>query len=191
VRPTGGVKTNMFFRLRQLPRAMVGMMVAHLGIAAFILGVTMVQSFQVERDLKMSPGDTAELRGYTFTFRGVRDLTGPNYQGAQGLVEVSRNGVKLLDMRPEKRVYRVQRNPMTEAAIAPGFTGDLYVSLGEPLDGGGAWLIRLYVKPFIDWVWGGCLMMAFGGLLAVTDKRYRAKVRREEGVAAAGQGALA
>jgi len=190
VRPAGGVKTNVLFRLRQLPRAMVGMMVAHVGVAAFILGVTMVQSFQIERDLKMGLGETTELAGYTFTFRGVRDVTGPNYEGAQGLVEVSRKGQKVLDLRPEKRIYRVQRNPMTEAAIAPGLWGDLYVSLGEPLDGN-SWLVRVYVKPFIDWVWGGCLMMAFGGLLAVTDKRYRAKVRREEGVAAAGGGVIA
>ena len=190
VRPAGGVKTNVLFRLRQLPRAMVGMMVAHVGVAAFILGVTMVQSFQIERDLKMGVGETTELAGYTFTFRGVRDVTGPNYEGAQGLVEVSRKGQKVLDLRPEKRIYRVQRNPMTEAAIAPGLWGDLYVSLGEPLDGN-CWLVRVYVKPFIDWVWGGCLMMAFGGLLAVTDKRYRAKVRREEGVAAAGGGVIA
>jgi len=156
-------------------------------VAAFILGVTMVQSFQIERDLKMDVGDSAEIAGYTFTFRGVRDLIGPNYEAAQGTIEVSRNGKKLMDMQPEKRVYRVQRNPMTEAAIAPGLTGDLYVSLGEGLEGN-SWLIRIYVKPFIDWVWGGCLLMALGGLLAVTDKRYRAKVRREEPAVASGHG---
>jgi cytochrome c-type biogenesis protein CcmF len=190
VRPAGGVRARLWFRARQLPRAMVGMMVAHLGVAAFILGVTMVQSYQIERDLKMDVGDSAEIAGYTFTFRGVRDITGPNYEAAQGTVEVSRNGHKLMELRPEKRVYRVQRNPMTEAAIAPGLTGDLYVSLGEGLEGN-SWLVRVYVKPFIDWVWGGCLLMAFGGLLAVTDKRYRAKVRREEPALTAGQGLLA
>ena len=179
VRPAGGVRTNVLFRLRQLPRAMAGMMVAHLGIAAFIFGVTMVQSFQIERDLKMGIGDTTEVAGYTFTFRGVRDLAGPNYEAAQGLVEITRDGRKVVDMRPEKRIYRVQRNPMTEAAIHAGLTGDLYVSLGEPLEGN-AWLVRVYVKPFIDWVWGGCLMMAFGGFLAVTDRRYRVKARRED-----------
>ena len=179
VRPAGGVRTNVLFRLRQLPRAMVGMMVAHLGIAAFIFGVTMVQSFQIERDLKMGIGDTTEVAGYTFTFRGVRDVAGPNYEAAQGLVEITRDGRKVVDMRPEKRIYRVQRNPMTEAAIHAGLTGDLYVSLGEPLEGN-AWLVRVYVKPFIDWVWGGCLMMAFGGFLAVTDRRYRVKARRED-----------
>jgi cytochrome c-type biogenesis protein CcmF len=189
VRPSGGVHGGVFQRARMLPRAMVGMMVAHLGVAAFILGVTMVQSFQIERDLKMDVGDSAEIAGYTFTFRGVSNLVGPNYEGGQGLIEVSKNGRKIREMRPEKRVYRVQRNPMTEAAIAPGLTGDLYVSLGEPLEGN-AWLVRVYVKPFIDWVWGGCLLMAFGGLLAVTDKRYRAKVRRES-TAGVAQGAAA
>jgi cytochrome c-type biogenesis protein CcmF len=179
VRPAGGLRANVWHRARQLPRAMVGMMVAHLGIAAFIFGVTMVQTYQIERDLKMDVGDTTEVAGYTFTFRGVRDATGPNYEAAQGLVEITRGDRKIVDMRPEKRIYRVQRNPMTEAAIHPGLTGDLYVSLGEPLQGN-AWLVRVYVKPFIDWVWGGCLMMAFGGLLAVTDKRYRSRARRED-----------
>ena len=83
-------------------------------------------------------------------------------------------------MRPEKRVYRVQQNPMTEAAIATGLTRDLYVALGEPVDGQGAWIVRVYVKPFIDWIWGGCLVMAMGGLLAATDRRYRAKLRSEQ-----------
>ena len=89
------------------------------------------------------------------------------------------DGRKVTDMRPEKRVYRVQQNPMTEAAIDPGFTRDLYVSLGEPTTNG-AWIVRVYVKPFIDWIWGGCLIMALGGLLAVTDRRYRSKVRRDQ-----------
>ncbi len=189
VRPSGGVRGGIVQRARLLPRAMVGMMIAHLGVAAFIFGVTMVQSFQIERDLKMDVGDTAEIAGYTFTFRGVRNIVGPNYEGGRGTIEVSRDGRKIRDMLPEKRIYRVQRNPMTEAAIAPGLTGDLYVSLGEALEGN-AWLVRVYVKPFIDWVWGGCLMMAFGGLLAVTDKRYRAKVRREAPAGVA-QGAAA
>ena len=90
-------------------------------------------------------------------------------------------------MHPEKRIYRVQQNPMTEAAIDTGLTRDLYVSLGEPVDGGDAWIVRVYVKPFVDWIWGGCLLMALGGLLAATDRRYRAKVRSEQ-AAAGGRG---
>ncbi len=171
-------------RLKLLPRALVGMMVAHLGVAAFIIGVTMVRGHEVERDVKMETGDTTEVRGYTFTFRGVRELEGPNYVAAQGLVEVSRNGRKLLDMKPEKRVYRVQQNPMTEADIDTGLTRDLYVSLGEPVGNTGAWIVRIYVKPFVDWIWGGCLLMALGGALAASDRRYRAKVKAEQGVAA-------
>ena len=91
---------------------------------------------------------------------------------------MTHNGKKLTDMRPEKRVYRVQQNPMTEAAIAVGLTRDLYVSLGEPTESG-AWIVRVYVKPFVDWVWGGCMLMALGGLVAVSDRRYRNKQRRE------------
>jgi cytochrome c-type biogenesis protein CcmF len=166
-------------RLHQLPRAMVGMMVAHLGVAAFIFGVTVVRSYEVERDLKMNIGDSTQVSGYTFTLLGVRDVNGANYEAAQGLVEVSQDGRPVATLKPEKRVYRVQRNPMTEAAIRPGFLRDLYVSLGEPVEGD-AWIVRVYVKPLIGWVWGGCLMMAFGGLLAASDRRYRARARRDE-----------
>ena len=166
-------------RARQLPRAMVGMMIAHLGVAAFCIGVSMVMTYQVERDVKMAIGDSTTVNGYTFTFRGTREVPGPNYTATQGLIEVTHNGSRLRDMRPEKRVYRVQNNPMTEAAIATGFTRDLYVSLGEPV-GGGDWIVRVYVKPFIDWIWGGCLIMALGGVLAATDRRYRVRRRAEE-----------
>jgi cytochrome c-type biogenesis protein CcmF len=148
------------------------MMVAHLGVAAFCFGVAMVKSYEVERDVKMDIGDSTTVRGYAFTFRGTKELQGPNYMAVQGLIDVSQGGKKIADMRPEKRVYRVQQNPMTEAAIDVGVTRDLYVSLGEPVESG-AWVVRIYVKPFIDWIWGGCLLMALGGLLAVTDRRYR------------------
>jgi cytochrome c-type biogenesis protein CcmF len=139
----------------------------------------MVKTYEVERDVKMAIGDTTTVNGYTFTFKGTREFQGPNYSGIRGLVEVSQDGKKPFEMSPEKRVYRVQQNPMTEAAIDPGLTRDLYVSLGEPVDDN-AWIVRVYVKPFIDWIWGGCLMMAFGGLLAVTDRRYRQKKRSEQ-----------
>ena len=171
-----------------LPRALVGMMVAHLGVAAFIFGVTMVRSYEIERDVKMNVGDTTQVRDYVFTFRGTRDIEGPNFQAAQGLIEVSRDGKLVAELYPEKRAYRVQSNPMTEAAIDPGLTRDLYVSLGEPLDGE-AWIVRIYVKPFIDWIWGGCLIMAFGGLLAVTDRRYRLKATQDAAVARVAAGA--
>ncbi len=173
-------------RLKLIPRAMVGMMVAHLGIAAFIIGVTMVRGHEVERDVKMAPGESTTINGYTFTFRGVREVQGPNYVAGRGSIEVSRDGRVLREMNPEKRIYRVQQNPMTEAAIDTGFTRDLYVSLGEPVEGNsGAWIVRVYVKPFVDWIWGGCLLMAFGGALAASDRRYRAKVKSEQPAGAA------
>ena len=177
IRPLPGVAT-MPQRLRQVQRATVGMMVAHLGVAAFIFGVTMVRTYEVERDVKMKLGDTTTVSGYTFTFLGVRDIEGPNYVAAQGQVKVTAEGSDktVVEMYPEKRVYRVQRNPMTEAAITTGLLRDLYVSLGEPVDNNEAWIVRIYVKPFVDWIWGGCFIMALGGLLAATDRRYRRKV---------------
>ena len=177
IRPLPGVAT-MPQRLRQVQRATVGMMAAHLGVAAFIFGVTMVRTYEVERDVKMKLGDTTTVSGYTFTFLGVRDIEGPNYVAAQGQVKVTAEGSDktVVEMYPEKRVYRVQRNPMTEAAITTGLLRDLYVSLGEPVDNNEAWIVRIYVKPFVDWIWGGCFIMALGGLLAATDRRYRRKV---------------
>ena len=148
------------------------MMLAHLGVAAFCLGVTLVKSGDFERDVRMAVGDETTLAGYTFTLRELREVPGPNYQAMQGVVEARSQGGSITILRPEKRVYRVQQNPMTEAAIDPGITRDLYVSLGEEVEGG-AWILRVYVKPFVDWIWGGCLLMALGGLLAASDRRYR------------------
>ncbi|MFZ5544275.1 MAG: heme lyase CcmF/NrfE family subunit [Pseudomonadota bacterium] len=188
LRPRAG--GSVLQRLRQLPRAMVGMMLAHLGVACFVLGVTMVRSYEIERDVKMGAGDSTELQGLRFTFRGVREVRGPNYDAIQALVEVTREGRMVASLLPEKRVYRAQPNPMTEAAIRPGLTRDLYVSLGEPVDERySTWIVRLYVKPFVDWIWGGCLVMALGGLLAATDRRYR--VRRDAKAPARVEGAAA
>ena len=181
VRPAGGMRSSILHRLGQLPRAMVGMMVAHLGVAAFILGVTIVSTYQIERDVTMQVGDTTEIAGYTFTFRGVREVNGPNYEAVRGTIDVTRGERAVLTMSPEKRVYRVQNNPMTEAGIYSRVTGDLYVSLGTP-DDKGAWVVRVYYKPFVTWIWGGCVIMALGGLLAASDRRYRV-ARRERVVA--------
>ncbi|MEO1767166.1 heme lyase CcmF/NrfE family subunit [Thiobacter aerophilum] len=154
------------------PRAFWGMHLAHLGVGVFIVGVTIVKGFEIERDMKMGVGDRTTVAGYTFTFHGIRERSGPNYQAHQGLVEVSREGRTIALLRPEKRVYNASRMPMTEAAIDNGFTRDLYVSLGEPLPDG-AWAVRIYYKPFVSWIWGGCALMALGGLLALSDRRYR------------------
>jgi cytochrome c-type biogenesis protein CcmF len=174
VKPAGNAWTDAPRRARQIPRAIVGMMLAHLGVAAFCFGVVMVKAYEIESDVQMNVGDSTTVRGYTFTFRGTKDLQGPNYMAVQGHMEVSRDGKKPIDMFPQKRVYRVQQNPMTEAAIDVGVTRDLYVSLGDQLESG-AWIVRVYVKPFVDWIWGGCILMALGGFLAVTDRRYRLK----------------
>jgi cytochrome c-type biogenesis protein CcmF len=164
------------------PLAWYGMIVAHLGVAVFIVGVTLVKSHEVERELRMAPGDSTSLAGYEFTFKGTKEIAGPNYTAMQGEFEVRRTGASHAEtMRPEKRVYLASGQTMTEAAIDTGFTGDLYVSLGEPV-ADGAWGVRLYRKPFVDWIWGGCFLMAIGGFLALSDRRYR--VRRE---AAAGE----
>jgi cytochrome c-type biogenesis protein CcmF len=175
IKPSHAVWRGAYGRLRQLPRATVGMMLAHLGVAAFCLGVTMVRSYEVERDVKMNIGDSTTVSDFVFTFKGTQELEGPNYHAVQGQIEVTRKGVVVADMRPEKRIYRVQQNPMTEASIQPGLVRDLYVSLGEQVEGSNAWIVRIYIKPFVDWIWGGCLLMALGGVLAVSDRRYRTR----------------
>jgi cytochrome c-type biogenesis protein CcmF len=174
VRPEGKGLAEIRRKARLIPRALAGMMVAHIGVAMFCFGVTMVKTYEVESDVKMNVGDSTTVRGYAFTFKGVKEIQGPNYDATRATIEISRNGNRITELSPEKRIYRVQQNPMTEAAIHPSLTGDLYVSMGEEVEGG-AWIVRVYVKPFIDWIWGGCMVMALGGLMAVTDRRYRRK----------------
>ncbi len=176
--------SGLLSRLASVPRSYWGMILAHCGIAVFIVGVTMVKGFEVEQDLRMNVGETAAIGGYTFQFNGAKDWVGPNYIAARGTFRVTKDGRDVTIMYPEKRRYMVQSQTMTEAAIDSGIFRDLYVSLGEPLEGG-AWSVRLYHKPFIDWIWGGCLIMAFGGVLAITDRRYRLAWRREQEAAPA------
>jgi cytochrome c-type biogenesis protein CcmF len=164
--------------LRQLPRGYWGMLLAHFGVGVFIVGVTLVRAFEVEKDVRMSIGDTVEASGYRFRLDALKSVQGPNYQATRGTINVMRGERQIATLYPEKRFYNVQQMPMTEAAIDTGFTRDLYVSLGEPL-AGGAWVVRVYHKPFVDWIWGGAFLMALGGVLAITDRRYRL-ARREE-----------
>jgi cytochrome c-type biogenesis protein CcmF len=185
LRPAGGIRTGVVHRARQIPRAMIGMMTAHLGVAVFILGVTLVRTGETERDVQMAPGDTTTIGDLVFTFRGASDVRGPNYRAAQGEVVVTDGGRLVTTLRPEKRFYPASQSTMTEAAIRPGITRDLYVSLGEPIPNSPAWIVRVYVKPFVDWIWGGCLIMAIGGLLAASDRRYRARARELKAAAAA------
>jgi cytochrome c-type biogenesis protein CcmF len=169
------------------PPSFWGMHIAHLGIAVFVVGVTMVGGYQEERDVRMGPGDTVTVGGYTFTFAGVREAQGPNYTAFVGDVDLSKDGKVIRRMNPEKRNYLTSSMPMTEAAIDYGLTRDVYVSLGEPLEQDkerGAWAVRVYYKPFVDWIWFGCLFMALGGLIAASDRRYRLKARSATGRAA-------
>jgi cytochrome c-type biogenesis protein CcmF len=174
------------------PRAFWGMHAAHLGIAITIVGITMVKNYEVERDVRMAPGDTIEVGGYTFRFKGVSDAPGPNYRAARGEVDVSKDGTVFRVLYPEKRNYFSSAMPMTEAAIDPGLTRDVYVSLGDPLEGNdGAWSVRVYYKPFVDWIWAGAFLMAFGGVLAISDRRYRVKAMAAQPAITAVQGAAA
>jgi cytochrome c-type biogenesis protein CcmF len=145
---------------------------APVGVAAFVVGVTLVSAYQEEKDVRMEPDDTVTVGGYTFRFVGVRPEMGPNYRAMVGEVELSKDGKVLKTLHPEKRSYLSSAMPMTEAAIDAGLLRDVYVSLGEPIDER-AWSVRVYYKPFVDWIWGGCLLMALGGLLALSDRRYR------------------
>jgi cytochrome c-type biogenesis protein CcmF len=154
-----------------------GMQFAHFGIAVFVLGVSMVGGYQEEKDVRMEPGDTVQVGGYSFRLLGIKDVPGPNYRAAVATVEVSKDGRVLKNLYPEKRNYFSSQMPMTEAAIDAGFTRDVYVSLGEPLDNSGAWSVRVYFKPFVDWIWGGCLLMGMGGFVAMLDRRYRLRAK--------------
>ena len=173
LRNVNGSLPQRIARLRTLlPRGEWGMLLAHAGVGVFIFGVTMVKTWQTELDVRMQPGDTATMAGYTFRFDGAGEYTGPNYIGVRATVQVIREGKNVETLHPEKRLYNAQGTSLTEAAIDVGWTRDLYVSLGEPV-GANAWAVRLQVKPFIDWIWLGALFMALGGLLAATDRRYR------------------
>jgi len=171
-------------RLFSLPCGYYGMLLAHFGVAVFIVGVTLVKGYEVEKDVRMQTGDTVEVGAYTFRLDGFVQVPGANYDATRGLVSVLKNGRPAGTMFPEKRLYHVQQMPMTEAAIDTGFTRDLYVSLGEPV-AGDAWVVRIYYKPFVDWIWGGAFLMALGGIFAVSDKRYRLARKAEREVPSA------
>ncbi|MEY4592844.1 MAG: hypothetical protein RIR18_1739 [Pseudomonadota bacterium] len=175
VAATRGDQTWIAAALAQ-PLSFWGMHLAHMGVAVFVIGVTMVGGYTEEKDVKMNAGDVVTVRGYTFRFNGVDSFKGPNYTAIRGDVDVLEGGKVIRHMEPEKRAYVSSSMPMTEAAIDVGLFRDLYVSLGEAIDRDhpeGAWAVRVYVKPFVDWIWWGCILMALGGLLAILDRRYR------------------
>jgi cytochrome c-type biogenesis protein CcmF len=163
------------------------MVIAHCGVAVFVVGVTLVKGYESDRDVKMRPGDTVELAGYVFRLESVSPVRGPNYTSAQAKITVTKGGKPVTEMYPERRMYPVAEQVMTEAAIHPGLTRDLYVSLGdalqEPGAKPGAWLVKVQHKPFIDWIWAGCLIMAIGGVFAASDRRYRFSLRERRSAA--------
>ncbi|HZN07735.1 MAG TPA: cytochrome c-type biogenesis CcmF C-terminal domain-containing protein, partial [Pyrinomonadaceae bacterium] len=170
VRVTSGQLT-MFQKLRSQSRSYYGMQLAHLGVAVFVVGVTLVTGYQSEQDVRMEPGGTVSAGGYEFRFIGATNVAGPNYQAARAEIIVSRNGKEIERMYPEKRNYTASGNVMTETAIDSGLFRDLYVSMGEPVNAG-AWSVRVYYKPFVGWIWYGAVLMALGGGLALSDRRY-------------------
>ncbi len=176
--------------MRSLAPSYWGMHLAHIGLVMCALGVVLTSQQSAERDLRLAPGESLELGGYQFVFEGAQHHEGPNYTSDRATIRILDGDRQIAVLHPEKRLYTVQQMPMTEAGIDAGFTRDLYVALGEPL-GDGAWAVRVHIKPFVRWIWLGGLMMAFGGMLAASDRRYRVKVktRVREALGLAGQGA--
>jgi len=180
------LRPTLLAGLRSQSPSIYGMTLAHLGAAVFLVGAVLSNQYSVEKIVRLAPGESVELGGYTFTFAGVAELPGPNYRAKEGSFHVSKGGNPVAELKPQKRFYKVQRNTMTEAAIDPGLLRDLYVALGEPMDKG-AWSVRVYVKPFIRWIWLGGLLMMAGGFCSVADRRYRlaaATLREPAGAAA-------
>uniref|UniRef100_UPI0040480B0C heme lyase CcmF/NrfE family subunit n=1 Tax=Polynucleobacter sp. TaxID=2029855 RepID=UPI0040480B0C len=164
-------------KLGKPTRSFMGMQVAHLGMAVFVIGVTMVGGYEQEKDVRMAIGDTVEVGGYQIQMKSVGPVPGPNYLAMRGTFSLMRDGKVEATLFPEKRNYFSSTMPMTEAAIDIGLTRDIYVSLGEELEDK-SWAVRVYYKPFVDWIWGGCLLMALGGILAISDRRYRMKLKK-------------
>jgi cytochrome c-type biogenesis protein CcmF len=181
------VKGRVGARLAQLPGSYYGMLLAHIGVAVFIVGVTLVRGYEAETDVRMDVGDTAHLHGYTFRFASINKVNGPNYTADRATIEVTRGSEPVVTLHPEKRLFTVQNMPMTEAAIDAGFTRHLYVALGDALSPT-SWVVRLYHKPFVGWIWGGCLLMGIGGLIAAFDRRYRVRARSSAAQAVAAGG---
>jgi cytochrome c-type biogenesis protein CcmF len=169
--------------LLRLPRGFYGMSLAHFGLGVFVIGVTLTSNYSIEQDIRMATGDDVTVAGYQFHFEGIERVPGANYAAERGRLKVMRDGALLTTLQPEKRIYKVQQSGMTEAAIDAGLFRDLYVAMGEPL-GDDAWSIRIQYKPFVRWIWLGCLFMFAGGLVAVSDRRYRLLAQRHRSLPA-------
>ncbi|MGF1749467.1 MULTISPECIES: heme lyase CcmF/NrfE family subunit [Vibrio] len=159
--------------VKKLPRSHWAMIMGHLGLAVTVIGIAMVQNYSVERDVRLAPGEHYQINDYDFYFKGLRDHDGPNYDGYIADFEITKDGNYVNTLHAEKRFYRTAKSMMTEAAIDRGVTRDLYIAMGEQLDDGRSWAIRIYHKPFVRWIWLGAIFMSIGGILAISDKRYR------------------
>jgi cytochrome c-type biogenesis protein CcmF len=167
-----------------ITRSALGMSVAHLGMGLFVLGVTVVSAFNIEADRALTPGDSIQVGHYEFEMRELRDVKGPNYSAIEAVVDISRDGEFVATVRPQKRQYLVQKSWMTEAGIHAAWNRDLFVALGDQL-GNGAWSVRVQYKPMIRFIWFGAIIMALGGLIAVSDRRYRLKASKTSKVSRA------
>jgi cytochrome c-type biogenesis protein CcmF len=167
---------RLFGKGPRLTQAMVAMQVAHLGVGLFVIGVTATSSFSIETDQRIMPGESVTVADYTIQFGAPQQVQGPNYAAVRSEMKISRNGQPVSVLYPEKRMYRVQKSPMTEADIDSRWRRDLFIALGEDL-GQNAWSVRIQYKPLIRFIWFGAFVMAFGGLIAVTDRRYRTAKR--------------
>jgi cytochrome c-type biogenesis protein CcmF len=182
-----------FQRLRKkqtLSRSVLGMTIAHIGVGLFTIGVTVTESYRIEKDIALKAGESVTLQGYQFDFKSTRDVQGPNYQAVESEVVVTREGEHVATLHPQKRIYLVQRSPMTEAGIEVDWNRDLFVAMGEDL-GAGAWSMRIQYKPMVRFIWLGCLVMALGGIVAVSDRRYRPRRETEDAQVRAGSPATA
>ena len=181
VQPMQQVQTRRTLaeRARALPAAFWGMLVAHIGVGVFIIGVAGVTTLEREADEALAPGQSMQLGDYEFRLQDIREVPGPNYVAIQGKVEVRHDGTFFALLHPEKRAYTGRMGMgQTEAAIETRLTGDVYVALGEKLPDG-RWTMLVWIKPFVDWIWGGCVLMALGGFIAMCDKRYRRRVHEK------------
>ncbi|MEE9424748.1 MAG: heme lyase CcmF/NrfE family subunit [Methylococcales bacterium] len=156
-----------------IPLGFYGMTVAHLGIGVFIIGVALTSEYSIEKDVRMSPGKQVALGDYQFTLKEINNITGPNYRAHQGVFDVTTSDGNTIQLQTQKRIYNVRSMPMTEAGIDASLTRDLFIAMGEQLDTPETWSVRVYVKPFVRWIWLGGVFMACGGVLATLDPRYR------------------
>ncbi len=167
-----------------LTAGLLGMAIAHLGVGIFAIGASGVESYKIEKDVALKPGDSYSIAGYEFRFVNSVDVRGPNYDAVQALVVVTHGGKPVTVLEPQKRHFRAQQSDNSKAAISVGWSRDLFVAMGNPL-GNGAWSMRIQYKPLVRYIWLGALVMALGGLVAATDRRYRVRVKAASGAAAA------